>query len=98
MLARLAVAAILRPCSNMKLTPHAFGSREERADAPVYALFTARLARILADLAWAAGEESRSWGQVRVFPVDARNPAALETPLLPADLVITSPPYLNNLD
>ena len=35
MLARLAVAAILRPCSNMKLTPHAFGSREERLDAPV---------------------------------------------------------------
>ncbi len=100
MLARLAVAAILRPCSNMKLTPHAFGSREERLDAPVYDLFAAGMERMLADLQAAYAPGHPAWGHVRVLNVDARvGPSEGEgLPLLPADFAITSPPYLNNLD
>jgi DNA modification methylase len=98
MLARLAVAAILRPCSNMKLTPHAFGSREERLDAPVYDLFAARMARMLADLEAANAPDHPPWGRARVLNVDARvGPGESLTPP-PADFAITSPPYLNNLD
>jgi DNA modification methylase len=96
--ARLAVAAILRPCSNMKLTPHAFGSREERLDAPVYDLFAARLARMLADLEAANAPGHPAWGRVRVLNVDARVGPPAAPPLPPADFAITSPPYLNNLD
>jgi DNA modification methylase len=98
MLARLAVAAILRPCSNMKLTPHAFGSREERLDAPVYDLFAVRLARMVADLEAANAPGHPPWGSVRVLNVDARVGPPAAPPPAPADFAITSPPYLNNLD
>jgi hypothetical protein len=98
MLARLAVAAILRPCSNLQLTPHAFGSREERLDAPVYDLFAARLERMLDDLQAANAPGHPAWGAVRVLNVDARVGPPDTLPPAPADFAITSPPYLNNLD
>src|SRR5437764_1466547 len=39
----LALASILRGASNMKLSPHAFGSREVKQDAPVLAMFEMKL-------------------------------------------------------
>jgi len=95
--ARLALAAILRPVSNMKLTPHAFGSRVKKEDAHVYDAFNAKIRKMYADLKILAGWEG-PFGETAVIEQDVRTVAAMEHPLLPADLAITSPPYLNNLD
>ena len=43
----LALASILRGASNMKLSPHAFGSREVKQDAPVLPMFEMKLAKML---------------------------------------------------
>ncbi len=96
---RLALGAILRPVSNMKLTPHAFGSRQVKEDAPVYSLFAAKVRKMFADLQDVA-QWDNELGERHIIEADVRN-LALEnigTQLLPADLGITSPPYLNNLD
>ncbi|MEW6360001.1 MAG: DNA methyltransferase [Planctomycetota bacterium] len=93
----LALAAILRPCSNMKLTPHAFGSREPKDDAPVLDAFCEKLNKMIADL-----EEISSNGQETpravVVNADSKYARGAAHPLLPANLAVTSPPYLNNLD
>jgi len=94
---RLALAAILRPCSNMKLTPHAFGSREPKEDAPVLELFADKVNKMVADVE-GAREAELAHGKAQVLNVDARYCKDAESDLLPADLAITSPPYLNNLD
>jgi DNA modification methylase len=96
-LARLALAAILRPVSNMKLTPHAFGSRVKKEDAPVYDVFSAKVRKMYADLETLAGWE-RSFGEAAILERDVRTVADAGHPLLPVDLAVTSPPYLNNLD
>ncbi len=100
---RLALAAILRGVSNMKLSPHAFGSREVKQDAPVMQAFEAKLRRMLLDIEWL--QEQKHLGQAHVIEADIR---ALHDPTLEtqnsklktqnSDLAITSPPYLNNLD
>lgn len=92
----LALAAILRGASNMKLTPHAFGSREVKQDSPVLSMFEARLQKMLVDLEWLQEEEEL--GEARVFEGDIRNGESLCHLDVQADLAVTSPPYLNNLD
>jgi len=93
----LALAAILRPVSNMKLTPHAFGSRVEKKDAPVFNAFLKKIKKMFADL-----EQAQAWevqfGTTDVIESDIRCSGNIDHSLLPADFVITSPPYLNNLD
>lgn len=93
----LALASILRPCSNMKLTPHAFGSRENKEDAPVLESFVAKVDKIASDL---EKMSQLGLGRVKTLVVneDAKYCAGTKHPLLPADLAVTSPPYLNNLD
>ncbi|MBM3273987.1 MAG: hypothetical protein FJZ00_02450, partial [Candidatus Sericytochromatia bacterium] len=110
-LLRLALAAILRPVGNLKLTAHAFGSVQTKADAPVRDLFEARTAKMVCDLAeihagyaignWDAGRSTsdrRPLGSAAVTLGDARQLAGAEAPFGTVDLAITSPPYLNNLD
>ncbi len=96
---RLALGAILRPVSNMKLTPHAFGSRKVKEDAPVYDLFAAKVRKMLADLQTVSRWDNGP-GKTSVIEADVRNQPwdTADTRLLPADLAVTSPPYLNNLD
>ncbi len=96
---RLALAAILRGVSNMKLSPHAFGSREVKQDAPVMQAFEAKLRRMLLDIEWL--QERDHLGHADVIEADIRalhdsSHRSQETQNL--DLAITSPPYLNNLD
>lgn len=93
---RLALAAILRGVSNMKLSPHAFGSREVKQDAPVMQAFEVKLRKIVADIEWL--QEQAYTGVSSVIESDVRSLGSMEHPLLPASLAITSPPYLNNLD
>jgi len=92
----LGLAAILRPVSNMKLTPHAFGSRKVKEDAPVFEEFESKICRMLADLKGLP--QGKRFGQVEVVEGDVREVKVENTSLLPASLAITSPPYLNNLD
>ncbi|HEX9987711.1 MAG TPA: DNA methyltransferase [Chloroflexia bacterium] len=92
----LALASILRGASNMKLSPHAFGSREVKHDAPVMLLFEAKLRKMLADIEWLASQDGL--GHADTLQGDIRAARGLQYPLLPADLAIGSPPYLNNLD
>ena len=95
----LALASILRGASNMKLSPHAFGSREVKQDAPVLAMFESRVNKILEDIKWLAGEQHiRPLGRAEVVNGDIRSVRGMEHDLLPAKLAICSPPYLNNLD
>lgn len=92
----LALAAILRGASNMKLSPHAFGSREVKHDAPVMSLFEMRLGKMLDDIKWLGNQGNV--GRAQVIEGDVRRAGEVEHRLLPARLAITSPPYLNNLD
>jgi hypothetical protein len=95
----LALASILRGASNMKLSPHAFGSREVKQDAPVLPMFEMKLAKMLADIEWLEERHrARTIGRAEVVQGDIRALAGLQHPLLPAQLAIGSPPYLNNLD
>jgi DNA modification methylase len=93
----LALSAILREISNMKLSPHAFGSRKHRADAPVFELFILKMKQMISDLR-SIQKKSNSWGKAEVIEGDNRCVDVSHHELLPADLAITSPPYLNNLD
>lgn len=92
----LALAAILRQSSNMKLQPHAFGSRIEKVDAPVLDLFEAKIRKMFRDLEM-LGKNKKEWGEVNIHEGDCRE-GGVEDSLLPAALAVTSPPYLNNLD
>lgn len=92
----LALASILRGASNMKLTPHAFGSREVKQDSPVLHMFEMRIQKMLSDIEWL--EEQEGLGTAHVIEGDIRDASGLAHPSLPADLAVTSPPYLNNLD
>ncbi|MFQ5926857.1 MAG: hypothetical protein ACE5MH_05420, partial [Terriglobia bacterium] len=94
--ALLALAAILRPVSNMKLSPHAFGSREVHRDARVFELFDAKLSKMIADIE-EIQDLSMTIGIADLIQDDARR-ASYKHTLLPAHIGITSPPYLNNLD
>ncbi len=94
----LALAAILRPAGNLKLTAHAFGSVERKDDAPVGPMFTRKTAKILADLQAIQASGLGCLGRAEVVHADSRDLGGLSHSLLPAQLAITSPPYLNNLD
>jgi DNA methylase len=95
----LALAAILRGASNMKLSPHAFGSREVKQDAPVLTMFESRVTKMLEDIEWLADEGARrTLGRADVVNGDIRAVLGMEHDLLPVKLAICSPPYLNNLD
>lgn len=93
----LALAAILRPASNMKLTPHAFGSNKRKADAPVYDLFVEKISKIYADLKYIQSS-NKQIGKGQIIHCDARSANNIKHNLPFASLAITSPPYLNNLD
>jgi hypothetical protein len=80
----------------MKLTPHAFGSREVKQDSPVLHMFETRLQKMITDLEWL--NEQEELGKARVIEGDIRDAATLAHLHEPADLAVTSPPYLNNLD
>jgi hypothetical protein len=98
----LALAAVLRPVGNLKLTAHAFGSAVPKEDAPVRDLFEAKTAKMLQDLELVAATFPRggreSLGQAEIVCGDARGLAEIRSPFGRADLALTSPPYLNNLD
>ncbi len=94
----LALAAILRPASNMKLTPHAFGSSKHKEDAPVYDLFSQKLFKMANDLEYLQSLKYQM-GIGEIICCDARAATHVKSDImLPASLAITSPPYLNNLD
>jgi|DewCreStandDraft_2_1066082.scaffolds.fasta_scaffold01114_3 excisionase family DNA binding protein len=93
----LALASILRPVSNMKLTPHAFGSNTRREDAPVYDLFAQKITKIYEDLKYLQSLNYKT-GKGHILRCDARLAENIHDSLLPASLAVTSPPYLNNLD
>jgi excisionase family DNA binding protein len=93
----LALAAILRPVSNMKLTPHAFGSSKKKEDAPVYDLFSQKLFKMANDLEYLQSLKYRV-GTGEIIHCDARVATHVQSDMLPASLAVTSPPYLNNLD
>lgn len=93
----LAMAAILRPASNMKLTPHAFGSNKRKADAPVYDLFAQKISKIHADLKHIQSTNNHI-GKGQIVHCDARSADNIRNNIPLASLAITSPPYLNNLD
>ena len=92
----LALAALLRGASNMKLSPHAFGSRVVKHDAPVMCMFEQKLKKMIADIEWL--QEQEDLGKAEVIEGDIRASGGLQHELLPAALAIGSPPYLNNLD
>lgn len=93
----LALAAILRPASNMKLTPHAFGSSKHKEDAPVYDLFSQKLFKTVNDLEYLQSLRYQT-GVGEIVCCDAKVANHVQSNMLPASLAITSPPYLNNLD
>lgn len=93
----LALAAILRPASNMKLTPHAFGSNKQKPDAPVYDLFVQKISKIYADLKHIQSS-NKQIGKGQIIHCDARFANDIRNNLPLSSLAITSPPYLNNLD
>jgi len=95
-LCRLALAAVLRPASNMRLSPHAFGSRVPREDAPVGEWFVQRLEKMERDIREHAGRPDL--GRVTLLNRDARALAEVVHNFPPVDFAMTSPPYLNNLD
>jgi DNA modification methylase len=92
----LALASILRGASNMKLTPHAFGSREVKQDSPVLTMFETRLQKMLCDIEWLGEQEGV--GDAQVTEGDIRDVSTFAHDGAPVDLAVTSPPYLNNLD
>ena len=93
----LALASILRQASNMKLTPHAFGSNKQKKDAPVYDLFAQKILKIYDDLKHLQSLSCQA-GKGHIFHCDARSLGSIHADMLPASLAVTSPPYLNNLD
>ena len=93
----LALASILRPASNMKLTPHAFGSNSRKEDAPVFDLFAQKIHKMYSDLEYVNSLDYQH-GKGYIGECDVRSAESLQHPFWPASLVITSPPYLNNLD
>ena len=54
----------------MKLTPHAFGSRKVKEDAPVFEEFESKICRMLADLKGLP--QGKRFGQVEVVEGDVR--------------------------
>jgi hypothetical protein len=94
----LALAGILRGASNMKLSPHAFGSREVKQDAPVLAMFEGKIEKMLADVECSVKRARPHETFAEVIEGDVRRLAGMEHSLLPARLAVCSPPYLNNLD
>lgn len=96
----LALASILRLVSNMKLTPHAFGSNTQKQDAQVYDLFAEKAAKIYEDLKHLQSlRNHHKFGRGCILRCDARLADSIQGgALLPASLAVTSPPYLNNLD
>jgi hypothetical protein len=97
-LALLGLAGIIRSVSNMKLTPHAFGGREPKTDAPVYQEFEAKIHKILRDLQFL--QQRPDYGEAHIVQGDARRIGELLPPhdFVNLDFAVTSPPYLNNLD
>jgi hypothetical protein len=94
---RLALASVLRPVSNMKLTAHAFGSNTPKEDAEVYDLFAQKIRKIYEDLKYLKSTIHKI-GDGRIAQIDARIAHRLHGSIPPVSLAITSPPYLNNLD
>ncbi|MBM3335038.1 hypothetical protein FJY63_10295 [Candidatus Sumerlaeota bacterium] len=94
---RLALAAVLRPVGNLKLTAHAFGSVFIKHDAPVLQLFERKATQMIEDVE-ALGDPRGRRGNVAIITGDARDASSYVGDLLPAHLAISSPPYLNNLD
>lgn len=93
----LALASILRPVSNMKLTPHAFGSNSRKEDAPVFDLFVQKIHKMYSDLEYLNSLDCLH-GKGDIIECDVRSANNILHPFCPVSLVITSPPYLNNLD
>lgn len=93
----LALASLLRPAGNLKLTAHAFGSVVRKTDVPLARLFADKTAKMLDDLRTVAASSLR-WGRAEVLNADARNLGEIARDRPKARLGFTSPPYLNNLD
>jgi hypothetical protein len=81
----------------MKLSPHAFGSNQKKTDAPVHELFVSKMNKIFSDLKYEQSK-CKNYGIGRIYHSNAKNSDKIVDSLLPASLVVTSPPYLNNLD
>lgn len=67
----LVLASILRPASNMKRTPHAFGSRQQKEDSPVYDLFAQKIHKLYGDLV-ELRESGSQFGKGEIIEQDSR--------------------------
>src|SRR5687767_13765190 len=85
----LALASVLRGASHMRLSPHAYGSRESKPYTPVLYHFDAKLRKMLADLEWE--EEQEGLGRVEVTEGRADSDNL-------ADLAVAAPPTLEDHD
>lgn len=94
---QLALASILRPVSNMKLTAHAFGSNTRKEDAPVFELYSQKIQKMYQDLLYVQSLDCK-FGKSVVLNADSRSFSATQSDLPLASFAFTSPPYLNNLD
>jgi hypothetical protein len=85
----LALASVLKGASHMRLSPHAYGSRESKPYTPVLYHFDAKLRKMLADLEWQETQEGL--GKVEV----AEDQSGIGEP---ADLAVAAPPILGDHD
>ena len=93
----LALASVLRGASHMKLSPHAYGSRDSKPYTPVLYHFDAKLRKMLADLEWA--EEQEGLGKIMVLDGQQTNQQlAARSPQPLASLAVTAPPPLSEFD
>jgi SAM-dependent methyltransferase len=92
----LALASVLRGASHMRLSPHAYGSRESKPYTPVLYHFDAKLRKIIADLEWAEAQESR--GEAEVAEGARSLPLGRAKELGPFSLAVAAPPPLGETD
>lgn len=93
----LALASILHGVSNLKLSPHAFGSRS-KSDAPVLYLFRTMLNRMVADMGYLSAQPE--WQQTKsvVAHGDAGEVNSAGYDLPSVSLAAGVPPRLGSMD
>jgi hypothetical protein len=91
----LALASVLRGASHMRISPHAYGSRESKPFTPVLYHFDAKLRKMLDSIE--SLQADGPLGNVAVVEGDAREAIASHLPA-PAQLAVASPPALNDPD
>jgi hypothetical protein len=87
---------VLRGASHMRLSPHAYGSRESKPYTPVLYHFDAKLRKMIADLEWAEAQDSR--GEAEVTEGVKSLPAGRAKEMGPFSLTVAAPPPLGESD